>query len=231
MLTTNVYMHRLRNRPVLDECIAQGVMYGEFGHATGHSDDDTYSDLRFREPITQNVFGLSDTRRGLLVSPEMAELVKAEQQREPEPPDPPVHDPREEDTDTPISPPTRETPQADRREQDCPGRYRPERHQPAPRRDNPQPGRRRRRDNRQHHHLRAKAGRVFGEHHALDTREQRTARPSVRGIGWAAVTPAQKHLLSGIFVDTPTPLSQTGTRGSWSIETLNSQRPENPSGA
>ncbi|MCY4111463.1 MAG: DUF499 domain-containing protein, partial [Chloroflexi bacterium] len=50
MLTSNVYMHRLRNRTVLDRAIAQGVSEGAFGYASGYHADTNYRNLRFREP-------------------------------------------------------------------------------------------------------------------------------------------------------------------------------------
>ena len=79
MLTSNVYMHRLRNRAVLDRAIAQGVQEGAFGYASGYQTDG-YQNLRFREPHGDPRFGaLAEHVPGLLVSPEMAEIAKAEQ--------------------------------------------------------------------------------------------------------------------------------------------------------
>ena len=79
MLTSNVYMHRLRNRGVLQRAIAQGVPEGAFGYASGYQTD-AYQNLRFREPQDEPLFGaVAERDPGLLVSPEMAELAKAEQ--------------------------------------------------------------------------------------------------------------------------------------------------------
>ena len=73
LLTTNVYMPRLRQRGVLEECISKGVQEGAFGYATAQ-DGELYSNLRYKEPI-QGPGGFGELQ-GLLVSPEMAQLVK-----------------------------------------------------------------------------------------------------------------------------------------------------------
>ena len=39
MLTSNVYMHRLRNRAVLDRAIAEACTEGAFGYASGYQTD------------------------------------------------------------------------------------------------------------------------------------------------------------------------------------------------
>ena len=79
MLTSNVYMHRLRNRGVLQRAIAQGVSEGAFGHASGYQTDN-YQNLRFREPQQDPLFGaVAERDPGLLVNPEMAEIAKAAQ--------------------------------------------------------------------------------------------------------------------------------------------------------
>ena len=79
MLTSNVYMHRLRNRTVLERAIAQGVREGAFGYASGYQVDG-YQNLRFREPHDDPQFGaLAERVPGLLISAEMAEIAKAEQ--------------------------------------------------------------------------------------------------------------------------------------------------------
>ena len=80
ILTSNVYMHRLRNRSVLQRAITQGVPEGAFGYASGYQTDTNYQNLRFREPQEDAELGaLAEQVPGLLVSAEMAELVKAEQ--------------------------------------------------------------------------------------------------------------------------------------------------------
>ena len=93
MMTANVYMHRLRNKNVLIDCIRRGVPESKFGYAEGYdanADTDQYRDMRFDEPMDEGLFGISDLEHGLLVNPEMARLVKEEQakrveEEEPEP--------------------------------------------------------------------------------------------------------------------------------------------------
>lgn len=89
LLTSHVYMHRLRNGGVLQRAIEEGVPAGAFGYASGYQAGD-YRSLRFREPKDDLLAGgLAEGGPGLLVSPEMAELVKAEPDPDPEPsPDP-----------------------------------------------------------------------------------------------------------------------------------------------
>ena len=97
MLTSNVYMHRLRNRSVLHRAIAQGVPEGAFGYASGYQTDD-YQNLRFREPQEDAELGtLAEQVPGLLISAEMAKLAK---EMTPPPPDP---DPAP-DTDPDLDP-------------------------------------------------------------------------------------------------------------------------------
>lgn len=82
MMTSNVYMHRLRNKSVLTDCVRRGVPEATFGYAEGYqpyADADQYTDMRFGEPLDEGLFGIADPDRGLLVNPEMARLVKEEQ--------------------------------------------------------------------------------------------------------------------------------------------------------
>ena len=76
MMTNNVYMHRLRNKDVLTDCIKQGVIKRKFGYVESHYKDD-YKGLRFGEPMS-NVPIIADSDSGLLVNPEMALLIKEE---------------------------------------------------------------------------------------------------------------------------------------------------------
>ena len=79
MMTSNVYMHRLKNRSVLETCIEQGVTDGAFGIAAGYSESEgKYVDLRFRESLASGLLGISDLSGHLLITPDMAELVKQE---------------------------------------------------------------------------------------------------------------------------------------------------------
>ncbi len=48
LLTRNVYMHRLRDRSVLDACIRQGVEQGDWGYANSY-EGDRYDGLRYSE--------------------------------------------------------------------------------------------------------------------------------------------------------------------------------------
>ena len=73
LLTNNVYMPRLRQRGVLEECVSRGVQEGTFGYATAQ-DGDGYSNLCYKEPIQG--FGGFGKLEGLLVNPDMAQLVK-----------------------------------------------------------------------------------------------------------------------------------------------------------
>ena len=122
MMTANVYMHRLRNKNVLTDCVRRGVPEATFGYAEGYqpnADTDQYTGMRFGEPMDEGLFGIADFEggRGFLVNPEMARLVKEEQAKRqqedgPEsplptepgvpttPPEPPVVD-----FTTPTSPP------------------------------------------------------------------------------------------------------------------------------
>ena len=96
MMTSNVYMHRLRNKNVLIDCIRRGVPESKFGYAEGYdanADTDQYRGMRFDEAMDEGLFGISDLEHGLLVNPEMARLVKEEQAErrlddEPESPSP-----------------------------------------------------------------------------------------------------------------------------------------------
>ena len=85
LLTSHVYMHRLRNGGVLQRAIQAGVPAGAFGYASAYKADN-YEDLRFRKPQADPLAGgLADPGSGLLVNPEMAELIKAEPPPEVEP--------------------------------------------------------------------------------------------------------------------------------------------------
>ena len=79
LMTGNVYLHRLRNRDVLLQCITQGVSESKFGYATGY-DGKEYEGLCFGRSMS-----FTDVDSGLLVHPEMAQLIIKE--------GPPVIDP------------------------------------------------------------------------------------------------------------------------------------------
>ena len=69
LMTRNVYLHRLKNRNVLIKCIAEGVSESEFGYAETYNGEE-YEGLRFGESMS-----FTDPGSGLLVAPEMAQLV------------------------------------------------------------------------------------------------------------------------------------------------------------
>ena len=78
MMTNNVYLHRLRNKRVLITCIKQGVNERKFGYAESHYNGD-YKGLHFGEPMSDGPV-MADGGLGVLVNPEMAQLVKEETQ-------------------------------------------------------------------------------------------------------------------------------------------------------
>ena len=69
LMTRNVYLHRLRSKDVLIKCIAQGVSEGKFGYAETYNGEE-YEGLCFGESMS-----FTDPGSGLLVAPEMAQLV------------------------------------------------------------------------------------------------------------------------------------------------------------
>ena len=71
LLTANVYLHRLRNREVLEECIRQGVERQDFGYADRH-DGDKYVGLRYGEPMAGGGMIRESHSPGFLVLPEVA---------------------------------------------------------------------------------------------------------------------------------------------------------------
>ena len=76
LMTSHAYMHRLRNKTVLNAAIARGATQRIFGHATGYRDG-TYNELRFGDAPTHLLGELA----GLIVRHEMAELVEEEKEK------------------------------------------------------------------------------------------------------------------------------------------------------
>jgi hypothetical protein len=72
LMTRNVYLHRLRSKNVLIKCITQGVSDGKFGYAEAYNGEE-YEGMCFGE-TTSNLL-LTDRDSGVLVTPEMAQLV------------------------------------------------------------------------------------------------------------------------------------------------------------
>lgn len=98
LMTGNVYLHRLRSRDVLTKCITQGVPDRKFGYAETYNGEE-YEGMCFGER-TPNLF-LSDRGSGVLVTPEMAELVIEEAEPIIDPDNPPIVVP----DDPPVDPP------------------------------------------------------------------------------------------------------------------------------
>ena len=88
MMTSYLYMHRLRGRAVLQQCIEQGVPNGAFGYAESHAEDQ-YEGMRFNAPINGWSSNAGERSLALLVNPEMAALVMEEQATQEEQPEEP----------------------------------------------------------------------------------------------------------------------------------------------
>ena len=69
LMTRNVYLHRLKNKNVLIKCIVEGVAEGTFGYAETYNGEE-YEGLCFDESMSS-----TDPSSGLLVAPEMAQLL------------------------------------------------------------------------------------------------------------------------------------------------------------
>ena len=72
LMTRNVYLYRLRNRNVLIKCITHGVRESKFGYAETYNGEE-YEGVCFGESEPNPSF--TDAGSGLLVAPEMAQLV------------------------------------------------------------------------------------------------------------------------------------------------------------
>ena len=88
MMTSYLYMHRLRGRAVLQQCIEQGVPNGAFGYAESYAEDQ-YEGMRFNAPINGWSSNVGERSLALLVNPEMAALVMEEQATPEEQPEEP----------------------------------------------------------------------------------------------------------------------------------------------
>ncbi len=71
LMTSNVYMHRLKDRAVLERCIRQGVEQGAFGHADGY-DGGKYQGLRYGESMTGPGLMMEERVTGFLVRSDTA---------------------------------------------------------------------------------------------------------------------------------------------------------------
>ncbi len=84
MLTSYVYLPRLRSRSVLQQCIEEGVVAGTFGYAREYiPETGEYRGLRYEGPLHNPALGgvINENSGGLLVAPERA---AAEKRREAE---------------------------------------------------------------------------------------------------------------------------------------------------
>ena len=75
MLTSYIFMPRLRNRSVLQRCIEDGIPPGAFGYARDHNPETgEYRGLRYEEPLQDPTAGfiIDENSGGLLVAPSKA---------------------------------------------------------------------------------------------------------------------------------------------------------------
>ena len=93
LMTGNVYLHRLRDRDVLLKCVTQGVLESKFGYATGYNGKE-YEGLCFGRSLS-----FTEVDSGLLVHPEMAQLIIKEGPPVINPDPPPGDDPDNTDPD------------------------------------------------------------------------------------------------------------------------------------
>ena len=101
LMTRNVYLHRLRNKEILIKCIAHGVQESRFGYAETYNSE-KYEGMCFGESMSYP--SSTDHGSGLLVNPEMAQLVIEEGA--------PAIDPDLPPDDPPVDPPPEPTPPA-----------------------------------------------------------------------------------------------------------------------
>ena len=72
MMTSHIYLPRIRNRRVLQLCIEEGVVAGSFGYARGlNSETGEYRELRYESPLHDPASGMviNENSGGLLVAP------------------------------------------------------------------------------------------------------------------------------------------------------------------
>ncbi len=72
MLTSYIYLPRLRNRAVLQSCIEDGVVAGTFGYARDYNaETDEYRGLRYEGPLHDPALGMviNENSGGVLVAP------------------------------------------------------------------------------------------------------------------------------------------------------------------
>ena len=116
LLTSHVYMHRLKDKAVLLKCIEEGVENGVFGYASGYNGE-KYSDLKYQASVAETGQVVAERNIGFLVRPEAAAAQQeAERENKPPIPDPVnpvpyVPDPGQpDDPDPPYVPPPTQGP-------------------------------------------------------------------------------------------------------------------------
>ena len=119
LLTSYIYLPRLRNRNVLQQCIEEGVVAGAFGYARDYNQDTgEYRGMRYEELLNDSAWGMviNEDSGGVLVAPgraaeEKRKALEREQQECRDTPDSPspvgyqAHPPSDgpnRETDTPI---------------------------------------------------------------------------------------------------------------------------------
>lgn len=86
MLTSYVYLPRLRNRAVLQGCIEEGVIAGTFGYARDYNaNTGEYRELRYEGPLNDSALGgvINENSGGLLLAPGRAAEEKRKEQKRP----------------------------------------------------------------------------------------------------------------------------------------------------
>ncbi len=101
LMAQNVYLPRLRDRNVLATCIRDGVEAGTFGYAKAYQEGD-YNNFRFEEQVGGLRIDKGST--AVLITPELAKLLKEERDRQQKPPDTPepAPDPGQQTGDDPT---------------------------------------------------------------------------------------------------------------------------------
>ncbi len=101
LMAQHIYMPRLRDRTVLSTCIKAGVQAGEFGLAHDYADNE-YVNFQYEENV--NILRIDKGTTAILINPELAKIIKSEQEKAGkliEPPEPkPDERERKEDNET-----------------------------------------------------------------------------------------------------------------------------------
>ena len=79
LLTSNVYLHRLKDKTVLLKCVEEGVKQGSFGYASGHNGE-VYENLLYGDSLSITTTGIAEGKTGLLIKPEVAAEQKSKEE-------------------------------------------------------------------------------------------------------------------------------------------------------